>query len=189
MRLKPTLFPLIIGLILLSCEYRPSPDYPDFNFNFEKDSELNLINWKCHTLFRLSDSVALNGHNSLKVSFFPSDEEAYPGFSMGSFKRNWQHKDTLVLNVFNPAQDSVRLILRIDDSDNPTYADRYNHGFMLANGWTAVRLPLNTISTSGTNRVLRSRAIKSLILFFANLDRKRTLYFDQLFIARFIGNE
>lgn len=182
------LFLIISGIVLLTCEYRIRPAYPEFKFSFEKDQELNLINWKCHTLFGLSDSVALDGHNSLKVSFFPSAEEAYPGFSMGAFTKNWQESDTLILNAFNPNQDSVRLILRIDDSDNPSYADRYNNGFWLGNGWTNIRLPLNTISTSGTNRVLKSKSIKSLILFYANLEEKHTLYFDSFYIARFSGN-
>jgi len=189
MRIKRTLLLFALGVFLLACEYRPRPAYPEFNFNFEMDQELNLINWKCHTLFALSDSVAFDGQSSLKISFFPSEEEAYPGFSIGAFKKNWQERDTLILNVFNPVEDSVRLVLRIDDSDNPTYADRYNHGFVLTKGWTAIRFPLNTIRTSGTNRVLKSKNIQSLIFFFVNLQEKRTLYFDKFYIARFAGNE
>lgn len=168
-----------------NCEYNHRPAKQNFKFSFEQDADLNLINWKCHTLFALSDSISLEGPHSLKVTFFPSIEEAYPGFSIGAFKRNWEERDTLIFNIFNPAQDSLRFILRIDDSDNPTYVDRYNHGFRLPTGWTTIRLPLNTLRTSGSNRILKSNTIQALIFFFANLDQKRTLCFDDFKIDRF----
>lgn len=188
MNLKQFFYLLIASYLFIFCEYKLQPPLAEFKFNFEIDQELNLINWKCHTLFSLSDSVALAGEKSLKVSFFPSDEEAYPGFSMGAFKKDWHKMDTLILNVFNPVEDSVKLVIRIDDSDNPTYADRYNQRFLLAGGWTDIRLPLNTLTTSGTGRVLSSKDIQSLILFFAQLQKKRTLYFDQFYIGRYNEN-
>jgi len=188
MSYKHFIYLSIATYLVVFCEYNQRAIPSDFKFNFEQDQELNLINWKCNTLFSLSDSIAMDGQKSLKVTFFPGESEPYPGFRMSKFQRNWHQKDTLILNVFNPAKDSVTLNLRIDDSEYPVFADRYNKSFRLAFGWTDIRLPLCSLVTSGTSRVLSSKDIQSLILFFSHLQKKQTLYFDRFYIGKANGN-
>jgi hypothetical protein len=147
-------------------------------FDFESDSDLDRLHWKCHTLLSLSDEHATHGKRSLKLELFPSE---YPGLSPVLGMSDWQGYKSLGFDMFNSEKKDVRIIVRIDDSkDALDYADRYNHGFVLQPGLNLMNIPLDDLITSGTNRKLDLNNIRGLVLFMASPVDKVTLYVDYM---------
>jgi len=161
-------------LFLADCYDNIPPEH--VLFDFESDSDLDQVHWKCHTLFHLSDKHVTHGAKSLLLELYPSN---YPGFTPVLKKKNWTDYRFLCIDVYNPAQKEVRLIVRIDDRlDDPNYADRYNHSFTIKPMVNQVRIPLDSLFTSGTHRSLYLRSIQRLIIFVVNPAQKVDLYFD-----------
>ena len=73
---------IVTNIFLYNCNSRNVPDEIVL-FDFESDSELDQVHWKCHTLMSVCDQNVTHGKGSLKLELFPSD---YPGFS--SFYKN-----------------------------------------------------------------------------------------------------
>ncbi len=145
-------------------------------FDFESDSELDQVHWKCHTLLHLSDKHVTHGAKSLHLELYPSD---YPGFSLILEKKDWRDYKTLCFDIYNPGEKEVRLTVRIDDRGGcPDYADRYNHSFIIKPTVNQVRIPLNSLSTSETHRMLDLRSIHKFIIFVVNPAQKVDLYMD-----------
>jgi len=159
---------------LADCHDRTPPEY--VLFDFESDSDLDQLHRKCHTLFHLSDKHVTHGAKSLFLELYPSD---YPGFTPILKKKNWTGYDTLCFDVYNPGEKEVRLTVRIDDRrDASDYADRYNHSFIIKPMINQVRIPLDSLFTSGTHRRLYLRSIRRLIIFVVKPSQKVELYFD-----------
>jgi len=166
---------VIIALILLSCSGKPSEH---ILFDFESDSELDKLKWKCRTLFSLSSEHATHGAHSLKMELFPSD---YPGFSPKLSEKDWRRHRTLSFDIFNAQDANVTVIMRIDDQpENTGYADRYNQKFRLDSGANTVSIPLDSLVTSGNPRRLDLKNIHKLIIFLSHPKQMHVLYLDYL---------
>lgn len=150
-------------------------------FDFESDDDLNRVHWKCHTLFVLSDVNVTHGKKSLRLELYPSN---YPGLSFKLDKKKWSRYKTLSFDVYNPAKDTS-ITVRIDDTLNYTsYDDRYNKKFIIKHGLNRISIPLNTLITSGTNRVLDLHNIYRLLIFMAHPQSKSILYIDYVHLAK-----
>lgn len=156
---------------------------PRFGCDFEQDNALDLLEWSCRTLFRVSPDHATLGSRSLEISFFPAPEgqtENYPGISFSKFDPDWTRSRKLVFDVYNPESDAIRLALRIDDRQNPDYADRLNRSLPIPPGMNRVSLPLDELATSGTKRALDLHGIRTVILFISNPRERHVLYLDRI---------
>ena len=159
-------------LILTGCRTR-SP----FFYDFETEANLDTLYWKCKTIFALSDKHVTSGQKCLKMELYPSP---YPGITLNNFNSDWSKHDTFKFDIYNPEKISLRLTIRIDDSDNPAYNDRYNKTVTLNPGENHISIPLNSLATSGTNRKLNLLSIEKVILFLVQPKEKRTLYLDNM---------
>lgn len=147
-------------------------------FDFETDSELDRIHWKCFTLFGLSDMNATHGVSSLAMELYPS---SYPGWNAKLSVKNWQRYKTLGFDVYNPESREVHIGLRIDDrEDYPDYADRYNQQFLLKPGMNRLKIPLKSLVTSGTGGALDLKNIYRFLIFMGYPERKYLLYLDYI---------
>jgi hypothetical protein len=147
-------------------------------FDFELDNELDKLHWKCHTLLNLSDEYAIHGKKSLRMEVYPSE---CPGLAPNLKTNDWQGYESFKFDAFNPLDKEVRVTVRIDDrGDNPDYADRYNHGFILIPGWNKLDIPLNDLITSGTDRKLDLKNIQGLVIFMVSPSEKVTIYVDYI---------
>jgi hypothetical protein len=146
--------------------------------DFESDSDLDEIVWKCRTLFSLSEDHATHGRYSLKMELFPSE---YPGFQPILSQKDWRGYRALCFGIYNPAGQEVTLTVRIDDRQkSPDYGDRYNGRFQLKPGMNPVIIPLDTLLTSQTGRKLSLKEIHTVIIFMVNPETKTVLYLDYL---------
>jgi hypothetical protein len=153
-------------------------------FDFESDSELDRFYWRCHTLFGLAKEHATHGIMSLRLELHPSD---YPGLTPALPDTDWKGYKSFDFDVYNPQEEVIPLGVRIDDrKDYPDWSDRYNQTFSLSPGPNVIRIPLDSLVTSETNRRLNQRKIYALFIFMANPRGKTVLYFDYL---RLVGEK
>jgi hypothetical protein len=175
-KFKAISFFVIVAMILLSCSGKPSPEH--ILFDFESDSELDRLNWKCRTLFSLSKEHVTHGAYSLKMETFPS---VYPGFSPKLDVMDWSHHKQLTFDIFNNSDTTVNVVVRIDDKkENSGYADRYNQQFRLNSGANIVSIPLDNLVTSGSHRCLDLKSIHKLIIFLSSPKQKHVFYLDNI---------
>ena len=174
------LFFICLIFILLGCGKEQSNEL--VFFDFEADGELDRIHWKCHTLFSISDEHATHGSNSLRLELYPSK---YPGWTPILKANDWRGFNRLCFDLYNPQKRDIRVTVRIDDSEDfPNYADRLNRNFVLRPGLNRIRMPLNELRTSGTDRRLELDHIFRFLLFMVNLDEKVLLYIDYVRLER-----
>jgi hypothetical protein len=166
----------IFVILIIGCH---GPDQKELIlFDFESDSELDKVHWKCHTLFSLSDENVTHGKKSLRLELFPSE---YPGLSPILEINDWGDYKYLNFDMFNPNAKEMEIVVRIDDrEDSPDYADRYNHSFVLLPGLNRLRMPLNDLATSGTKRKLDLKTIQALVIFMVNPPEKVRVYIDYI---------
>ncbi|MCD4722573.1 MAG: hypothetical protein K8S13_22355 [Desulfobacula sp.] len=145
-------------------------------YDFESEFVFDQFHWKCRTLFSLSDKYAVHGEKSLKLELFPS---SYPGLSPSLKHHDWREYQTLCFEVYNPAPDMVKLVLRIDDKKKALeYSDRYNKSFMIIPGANTLNIPLDSLKTSKINRPLELKNIYRFLIFMSHPDKRHVLYLD-----------
>lgn len=145
-------------------------------FDFENDNELDLFNWKCGTLFNISDEYKKNGKNSLKMEFYPSKQI---GFSCGRLNEtNWSKYDVFDFTVFNPSDKKQTLYLRI--SDNKTDGEilkAYERRLEFDPGEKTISIQVKDLyDTNG--RKMNVKNIRGFFIFSKNNKSKEIFYFD-----------
>jgi len=145
-------------------------------FDFESESVFDEFHWKCRTLFSLSDDHAVQGKKSLKLEFYPS---SYPGLSPALTHHDWRGYQAFCFEVYNPSSETVDLVVRIDDKkDAFEHSDRYNKIFLLLPGANSIKIPLDSLETSGTKRLLDLKNIYRFLVFMSHPDKIHVLYLD-----------
>ena len=171
-------FALLLAGLPLACR-----ENSRFNYDFEQPAILDKLHWKCGTLFRLSSDHATSGASSLEVTFYPGPpgvDESYPGLSLADFDRNWSGYRTLVFDAFVPGEKAIALVLRIDDRENPDYADRLNKAIPLSPGSNHIAIPLTGLVTSGSKMPLDLENIRNVMLFLVSPEERYTIYLDRI---------
>ncbi|MCP4670318.1 MAG: hypothetical protein GY857_03320 [Desulfobacula sp.] len=144
--------------------------------DFEEESSLDEVHWKCHTLFSLSNLHAAHGKQSLKLELFPS---SYPGFAPALKFHDWANYKSFSFKVYNPSSEKFKLVLRVDDKKQALeYSDRYNQSFKIMPGPNTLKIPLSTLKTSKTDRPLNLENIYRFLVFMSHPDKKYVLYLD-----------
>jgi len=153
----------------------------EFNFDFESDAALDKLHWKCGTLYSLSREHATSGKSSLKMDLYPAtagNGNIYPGVCLRDFSGNWSQHSRFLFDVYNPQASPLYLTLRVDDTANPTYADRFNGKIEVMPGANKIVVPFEKFVTSGTGRHLDVRNIESVSLFMVAPDQPLTFFID-----------
>jgi len=155
---------LLAVLSFWCCERQQGPSAPLILNDFEGQSDLEQIAWRCRTTFSLSEKYRSHGHSGLLMTLYPDD---YPGLHLLLTPRlqQWRGYRYLALDVFNPGSDPLVLHYRIDDYKDPEYEDRVNGSFRLEPGENSLRLDLDLIRTSGAKRPLDMDRIWALMFF------------------------
>jgi len=151
-------------------------------FDFEKESELDLLHWKCGTMMERDKHHATSGQYSLRLEMYGNEE--YPGFGAG-IKESWAGAGKFLVDVYNPASTEITLSYRIDDrKDNPPYADRANGRLVVMPGENTLSLDLDSMRTSGSGRQLDLDRICSLLFFVHRPEKKIIVYLDNMRLLR-----
>jgi len=172
--------PMFMLLLTLACRERNMQDM--ILFDFETESELDRIQWSCHTLSELTDKKISHGARSLKVDMYPSK---YPGVTLQLYDHDWRSYKVLQFYVFNPQSEDVRLSVRIDDKkDYPPDGDSYKNKYSLSPGVTMIRIPLEGLRANQSERMIDLKNIHRIILYTVNPAAKITLYYDFIRLTR-----
>lgn len=167
---------LVAGLLASGCG-RVAEETLVLN-DFETDADLDRVHWACRQLYSLSTQHAASGSHSLQMQLFPAD---YPGLVLKLSHRDWRGYDAIAFDVFNPHPEALEITVRIDDRPgHPGYEERYNKPFTIAPGGNAIRIPLETLSTSGGDRRLDLSRIHRFMFFLVDSRELRTLYVDHI---------
>jgi hypothetical protein len=159
---------------MVGCEKMPDKDL--ILFDFESEAVFDEVHWKCHSLFFLSDQYAVHGKHSLRLELFPS---SYPGLSPALKYNDWRGYQALCFEVYNPTPDMFKLILRVDDKKEALeYTDRYNKAFLIKPGANTLKIPLDSLTTSKTNRPLALKNIYRFLVFMSHPVENHVLYLD-----------
>jgi len=152
-------------------------------YDFESESVLDDIHWKCHTLYSLSNLHAVHGKKSLKLEMFPS---SYPGLSPFLKYHDWRDYKSFCFEVYNPLSENISLVLRVDDKKQAQeYSERYNKSFTIVPGPNSVRIPFTTLKTSKTDRPLELKNIYRFLVFMSHPDKKHVLYLDYFRLLKY----
>jgi hypothetical protein len=174
--LSVLLFSVVFFLLSAGCS-GPLPAELVLN-DFESDADLDRIHWGCHTLFSLSDKHVSHGARTLEMKLFPA---VYPGLSLKLNENNWSRYDSIALDIYNPQDEMLEITFRIDDKqDYPEYEDRYNGCYQLSPGINHLRIPLDSLKTSGSGRLLNLKTIKRFLFFLVDTQEIYILYVDNI---------
>jgi len=144
--------------------------------DFESEADLDRLRWRCFVAYSLSHRRATHGETCLRMELHPSP---YPGLYPIVREKDWSRFRVLCFDVFNPAEESLSVTVRVDDrEDDPPYGDRYNQGFLLKPGLNRVRIPLVEMRCSGTRRPIDLTRIHNFCLFVEKPERIHVLFVD-----------
>lgn len=125
-----------------------------------------------------------NNH-ALQVRFEPGD---YATIALMHVHGDWRDYGCLGFRIFNPALESVRLTIRINDRAHDLtgqrYADRFNRALLVRPGWNAYAIDLVEIETAPKSRQMNLGEIERVLFFISALTEPVTLYFDDLILVR-----
>ncbi len=165
------------SLILVFLLFEGCQSKPVFHYDFESEEILDTLSWKCKTIFSLSDKHPTSGKKCLKLALYPSP---YPGIVLNNFNPDWSKNTILKFDIYNSEDISLRLTIRIDDAENPSYDDRYNHSIILNPGKNRISILFSSLVTTGTDRDINLANIHKVILFIIQPSQKRTIFLDDI---------
>ena len=168
---------VFLAFTVFACTEKPCGTDDLFINSFETDGDLDRLNWKCRTLFALSDNGVTDGRSSLELTMTPAP---YPGVSFRDYPGNWRCFSSLSLSVYNPGKDAVTLTLRIDDKeDEPEYEDRVNLRLGIGPGMNRIRIPFDRL-VCPSGRQLDTSHVYSLMFFCVRPPTQVVLYLDDV---------
>lgn len=168
---------LLVVLLICSCEAK-APALLQVINDFESEASLDMLFWKCRTVFTRSRTFVSYGEFGVKVEMYP---DAYPGFGFPTVAPRLVLKGTrLVFDTFNPQPEKISLHYRIDDRPEAPYGDRVDGTLSIPSGKGQVVLVLDALKTSRTKRLLDLSGVERVLFFLISPKTVTTLYIDYL---------
>lgn len=94
------------------------------------------------------------------------DRNRWPAVIFHEVPGDWSGYDALVLEIENAQETPIRIGLRIDDeTPDPVYEDRFQHGFGLEPGWQTIRVPLDDVVAGVSGHAFDVSRVRSIALF------------------------
>jgi hypothetical protein len=167
---------ILVAFIVSDCSGKPRQEL--VLFDFESDSELDQLQWTCHSLYTLSNEHSTHGTKSIKMELYPSN---YPGLTPKLKINDWSGYGAFCFDAYNPQKNAIPLVVRIDDQRQyPIYEDRFNKEVLLQPGLNHISIPLSTLLTSGKRRRLNVTSISRVLFFLSHPSERIVLYLDYL---------
>ena len=167
------LFPAVKSITDEIVALRQFPVLSDFETPFEIDR------WRGDSKFTIDHTFAFHGTSSLKVALNTS---LYSGVSLKYFPRNWLYYKYLLLSIFNPDDEPIKVTCRINDMRHTLgiqhYDDRFNQSYSLVKGWNLITVPLEQVVNAPKNRKMELDKVQALGIFATGLSQPKVLYID-----------
>jgi VanZ family protein len=159
--------------------WRQFPVLSDFETPFEIDR------WSGNAQKAIDRSVHFSGASSMKLILGTAK---YSGASLLYFPGNWLNYDYLHVKIFNPADETLKIICRIHDRRHTEsgydYSDRFNTNYILSKGWNDITMSLADVKTAPKNRKLNLGQVEEIGFFAYRLPHPRIIYIDCIVLTR-----
>ncbi len=147
-------------------------------YDFEREGDLDRLEWKCFTQFSISKDHATSGKYSLKLELYPSN---FPQLLTKTEKKDLSGYKAISIDIFNSEKREIPVYIRIDDKKMvPEYGDRYTGSYMLKEGKNRIIVPLNNIKTESGDRSLDLKSIYRLFVFMKHPKKRTVLFIDSI---------
>jgi hypothetical protein len=123
-------------------------------------------------------------NKSISVARVTLQKSEYPGICFTDFYSDWSSMDTLKMSIYNPADTTIFLNLRINDiNHNNDFYDRYNSRFTIHPGENTCSIPISEIKTSPAGREMDLSKITKFILFGEMQDSGISFLLDSIYLV------
>ncbi|MCM0612845.1 succinyl-CoA synthetase subunit beta [Marinobacter sediminum] len=132
---------------------------------------------------RLTPSIshARNHSQSLRINL---GTETYSGVSLNNLPADWRGYKKLVITLYNPGPEALKLTLRVNDVEHDlgenAYNDRYNTRLILEPQFSTFTLDLGDIKSAPAHRSMDMDNVRRLGLFATRLSEPETVYLLEL---------
>ncbi len=117
-----------------------------------------------------------NSSNVVKVDF---DTGPWPGLISRDVSDDWRNYNYFVFEVFNPQQQELQLVLRINDKHhNNRHADRFNRTYEIKPGHREIKVAIDDITRGPSTRKMDMEHVFGTMVYMLRPPRPYTLYFD-----------
>ena len=169
------LWPLTRSLVDEAFARHQFPVLSDLETPFEIDR------WAGNAILSVQTMPLISRGKLLKLSL---STDKYSGAALNYFDSDWTSFNTLKISLYNPDSGSLRITCRIHDlqhaDGNEEYEDRFNHSYLLTQGWNHIEIDLNEVKESPANRRMDMSLIRVLGLFVTSLQAPRIIYLDNV---------
>jgi hypothetical protein len=175
MLLLVQLWPLTKSLIDEAIARQQFPLLSDFETPFETDR------WAGSARLTVVSMPSVSQGKLLKLLLTTIK---YSGVKLNYFDGNWISARTLKISLYNPDVNPLQITCRIHDlqhaDGHEEYEDRFNHRFLLVQGWNHIEIDLDEVKESPASRSMDMSRIRGFGLFVVSLPAPRILYLDHV---------
>jgi VanZ family protein len=144
---------------------------------FENSTDVN--HW--HGKVEVSSEQHTQGINSLKIYF---DSKKYSGATLKDYLGDWRGYHTFSLDIYNPQEQALNLVLRINDLNHEfgpnAFSDRFNLNLVVEHGWNHIDIPLARVEHAPATRLMDMQNIVSVVIFAVQFNEPKIIYIDNL---------
>ncbi len=167
--------PLAISLLDETVARQQFPLLASFETPFELDR------WQGDANMAIKHIPSISDGNILKISLSTT---LYSGVNLKYFPGDWRNYKTLKLSVYNPQTRSLSITCRIHDMRHTQgiqrYSDRFNHRFLLSQGWNNIEIDLSDVASAPKHRQMDLEKIRGLGVFATSLPQPQTIFLDDI---------
>ena len=133
------------------------------------------MGWGLHGQRRCG--ICDEGERAFRVTFEKGRQ--YPGFKSARVDLDWSGYDTLRMDVFNPQEAPVSVVVKITDTQSGAAFDsRYNGDVFILNGQNSIEIPFEKMRAGG--RRIDVAHITEVNIFMGAPKADTVLYFDNI---------
>lgn len=112
------------------------------------------------------------------------DSGSWPGITINEPAPDWRKYTELRVDISNPGNISLPLVIRIDDTPQRNrYDDRFNQSFSVPAGErTILRIPLESIASAPLNRRMDLAKISQIIVFHSGAAAGQALLLHRIWL-------
>ncbi len=167
--------PLATALLDETVARQQFPLLSDFETPFELDR------WQSNARMEIKYIPSISKGNILEISL---STKRYSGIELKHFPGDWRNYKTLTLRIYNPLTRPISITCRIHDRQHTQgvqrYNDRFNHPFLLTQGWNNIEVNLNDVAQAPRNREMDLGQIRGLGIFVIALPQPQLIYLDNI---------
>lgn len=172
---------LWLSVQLAYSDWQMRKQFPLIN-SFETSYELHqLENIGEHVVKQQASNYTSSGEFSLAVKLAT---DIYSGIKWTGRYGDWSHYHFFALDIYNPAIETVQVVLKIADLQHDhganAFDDRFNRRISLNPGWNNVRIAMDDIRNAPAGRQMRIEEVNCLEIFAVNLPKPQVVYIDNL---------